>query len=235
MTKYIFRVGTLLFLFLIIGCDNANDLLNQYIKDGPIVYAARVNELNTQSGYYRFRVNIYPAEDVNRSYCVLNWNMTEGSKDSVKIDYNPNYFDDKQGCYYAFIDIPPSAGIQGNLEIHAQNVDIFGNRSLIETGSAYIYGESYVSSLINAQIRISAAADEVIFEPRIGAVGNLLSYEQNNGHFTEEVFVTEDSHTLINAKAGGIVRTKTRYLINESDIDTLNVTRYLETKIPQVP
>lgn len=231
MSKYIFKAAALLVLFLI-SCDNANDLLNQYIKDGPIVYAAKIDEMNTQSGYYRFRVNIYPAEDVNRSYCILSWNITEGTKNSVKVDYTPDNFDNNRGCYYVFINIPPADGIQGNLEINAQNVDTFGNKSLIETGSAYIYGLNYISSLINAQIRISTAIDEVIFEPRIGAVGNLLSYEQNNGSFTEEVFVTEDSYPLTNAKTGGIVRTKTRYLINENDIDTLSVTGYLETKIP---
>jgi len=67
--RYIFNVAIILSLFLL-SCDNANDLLNQYTKNGPIVYAAKINELNTQSGYYRFRVNIFPAEDVNK--CWLN-------------------------------------------------------------------------------------------------------------------------------------------------------------------
>ena len=231
MRNYIFK-ATIILAFFYVSCDNANDLLNQYIKDGPIVYAAKISELNTQSGYYRFRVNIYPAEDVNRSYCNLSWNLTEGLKDSVKIYYNVNNFDKYLGCYYSIIDIPSTSGIQGNLAINAQNVDNFGNKSLMETGSAYIYGLHYISSLINAPVSFSSKAAEVIFEKRVGAVGNLLSYEQNNGSFTREVFVIGDSHPLTDVKVGGIVRTKTRFLITETDIDTLEVAEYLETRTP---
>lgn len=218
-----------LFLF---GCDNANDLLNQYIKDGPIIYAAKMKELNTQSGYYRFRVNIYPAEDVNRSFGILSWNNLEGSKDSVRIDYNEENFDNELKCYYIIIDIKPEEGIQGNLEISGQNVDIFGNRSLIVNGRAYIYGLDYLSTLINAQISFSSDGRNIIFEPRVGAIGNLLSYEKSSGGFTEEVFVPENSYPLTDAKPGGIVRTKTRYLISDTDIDTLEVVEYLESTIP---
>lgn len=231
MSKYIFKIVIALSLFFT-SCDNANDLLNQYIKDGPIIYAAKVNEINTQSGYYRFRVNLYPAEDVNRSHCILSWNITGESRDSVKVDYISANFDNILDCYYTIVDFSTALDIQGNLEISAQNIDLFGNRSLMEVGSAYIYGEDYISSLLNAQIQISSGIDEVIFEKKIGAVGNLLSYEQDNGSFSEEVFVTEDSHPLVDAKSGGIIRTKTRYLINETDIDMLDVAEYLETRIP---
>lgn len=231
MKKYIF-IFTVVFSFFSISCDNANDLLNQYIKDGPIIYAAKINELDTQSGYYRFRVNINPAEDVNRSYCVLSWNITGETKDSIKIEYNENNYDKESECYYSVINIPESYDIQGNLALSAWNVDIFGNKSLIETGSAYIYGSNYLASLINAPVSFSPEADKVIFEKRIGAVGNLVSYEQNNGEFTSEVFVTDDSYLITDAKAGGVLRTKTRFLINDTDIDTLDTVEYLETIIP---
>ena len=231
MSKYIYIIAIFAALFYV-SCDNANDLLDQYVKDGPITYAAKIDTLKTQSGYYRFRVNLFPAEDVNRSYSILRWNITEGVKDSVKVDYTANNFDQKSGCYFAFIEIPAATGIQGNLALSAQNVDNFGNKSLIETGSAYIYGVNYISSLINAPLSISPRTDKVVFEERVGAVGNLVSYEQNNGTFTKEVFVKGNSYPLTDAKKGGIVRSKTRYLINNTDIDTLQVKEYLETKIP---
>ncbi|GEM_PF-150627 len=231
MSKYIYKISIILVVFFI-SCDNANDLLDQYIKDGPIIYAAKVDTLQTQSGYYRFRVNLYPAEDVNRDYCILSWNITEGLKDSVKIDYTADNFDHDLGYYFTVIDIPASNNIQGSLEVSAQNVDTFGNKSLVETTSAYIYGESYVSSLINAPINISPRNDEVVFEERVGVVGNFISYEKASGGFTEEVFITEQNYPLTDAKAGGIIKTKTRYLINETDIDALDVAEYLETEIP---
>jgi len=230
--KQIIVIATMALAFLFASCDNANDLLEQYIKDGPIVYAAKIREMNTQSGYYRFRVNLYPAEDVNRSYCILSWNIREGLKDSLKIDYKTENFDTNKGCYFAVINIPQSMGIQGNLSINAQNVDTFGNRSLVETGSAYIYGSNYISSLINASVSFSPGTNKVVFEKRLGAVGNLLSYEQTDGTFTIEIFVTDDNYPLVNAKPGGTLRSKTRYLIVDTDIDTLEATEYLESKIP---
>lgn len=233
INKLIFNIVILLSIFML-SCDNANDLLDQHIKDGPIIYAAKINELSTQSGYYRFRVNIYPAEDVNRLYCILSWNTSDGSKDSVRVDYNENNFDNDSTCYYTIIDVLPDDDIQGNLEISGQNVDQFGNRSLIVNGSAYIYGLNYVSTLINAQLSFSSENKNIIFEPRVGAVGNLISYEKTSGGFTEEVFVSENSYPLINAKPGGIVKSKTRYLISDTDIDTLEVVEYLETIIPEI-
>lgn len=231
MNKYIYSL-VLSLMVVFAGCDNANDLLNQYIKDGPIIYAGKVNELETQSGYYRFKVNITPIEDVNKSYCIISWDINSETKDSLRVDYNENNFDKDSLYYFSYVEISPELNLQGNIQIYAQNVDIFGNRSLIENTSAYIYGINYVSSLINAHISFSSSTGEIIFEPRIGAVGNLVSYEKNDGSFTEEVFVTENRFAISDAKPGGVVRSKTRYLINETDIDTLEVVEYLETTLP---
>jgi hypothetical protein len=227
MGKYIYAATIFLALFLV-GCDNADELLEQYTKNGPIVYAGKINELNSQSGYNRVKVNIYPAEDVNRAYCVLSWSITSGVKDSVKVNYMPGNYDKELSCYYTIINLP---NVEGNVVIESQNVDTFGNRSLKESKSAYVYGSDYVSTLLNSSVTFSAKVDQVIFENRVGSVGNLISYQQTNGEFTPEVFVT-GAHPLINPKKGGIVRSKTRYLLTATDIDTLMTTAYLETVIP---
>lgn len=227
MCKYIYT-ATILLALLMTGCDNADELLEQYTKNGPIVYAGKINELNFQSGYNRIRVNIHPAEDVNRAYCVLSWSITSGIKDSVKVNYAAENYDKKLACYYAIINLP---NIEGNIVIESQNVDTFGNRSLKESKSAYIYGPDYVSALLNSSAIFSAKVDQVTFENRVGSVGNLVSYQQINGEFTPEVFVT-GPHPLVNPKKGGILRSKTRYLLIETDIDTLVTTKYLETVIP---
>lgn len=227
-SKYAY-ITALLWAFLYAGCENANELLDQHLKNGPIVYAAKIDTLDMQSGFYRLRVNIYPAEDVNRSHCVLSWQVTGGERDSVTVDYVEANYDEEQGCYYTTI---PLAAVEGNLQIDAQNVDTFGNRSLVTNEGAFIYGDSYISTLVNASVNFSPGADEVTFEQKIGAVGNLVSYEQANGQFTEEVLVRDGSFTLVDARRGGILRSKTRYLITETDIDTLVAPNYLETVIP---
>jgi len=225
--KYILPLAiTALFLS---ACEDANDLLNQHIKDGPIAYAGKIKEMTSQSGFYRVRVNLLPTEDVNRSYCNLSWNNSGESRDSVRVDYLPENFDKELACYFKVIDLP---SIEGALEIEARNVDSFGNRSLLETISVNIYGDKYVSALVNAPFKISPRVDEILFEERVGAVGNIVSYEKIDGDFTKEIFVTDKTFPLVDAKRGGIIRTKTRYLIDQTDIDTLDVIDFMETEIP---
>lgn len=227
--RQIIYITTLIWAFLQVSCDNANELLDQHLKDGPIIYAGKINEMTVQSGFYRLRVNLLPADDVNRSYCKLSWNVTNEVKDSVVVAYKPENYDEALDCYYTVIPLP---SIEGNLLIEAQNVDIFGNRSLVSTQGAFIYGETYVSTLRNSAVEISPVTNQVTFENRVGAVGNLVSYEQENGQFTQEVFVEEETYPLLNPKQGGIIRTKTGYLMSEEDIDILYPKDYLETTIP---
>lgn len=228
MNKYIYKVMVLLAVVLV-SCDDANELLDQYIEDGPIVYAGKIDDMETQSGFYRYRVNLFPAADVNRSHCILSWAVNNGLKDSVIVQYVPANYDEEKDCYYTIIELPD---VEGNLSVEAQNVDVFGNTSLTSNEGAFIYGETYVSTLLNSGVSFSDETDEIIFENRVGSVGNYVSYEKNDGQFTEEVLVRTDRFPLIDAKSGGIVRNKTRYLMAETDIDTLVTTEFLETIIP---
>lgn len=233
--KYIKRgIVSLFVLFSIVACDDASNFLDQYTENGPIIYAGKVNELDFQSGYYRIRVNIYPAEDVNRDYCLLSWNVTSEKQDSVQVKYNESNYDSDLDCYYTVIDVSED-GIQGNLLIEAQNIDVFGNKSLKSNKGAFVYGSIYESTLLNDGINFSPDVDEVVIERKIGSVGNYISYEQIDGNFTEEVYVTESSYPLVNPKVGGIVRNKTRYHLNETDLDTLTTIKYSETVIPYPP
>lgn len=225
---YLKYIMTCVGAIILMSCENASELLDQHLKNGPIVYAGKINEMNVQSGFYRVRVNLYPAEDVNRSYCKLSWNISNEIKDSIVVTYKPENYDESMDCYYTVLSLPT---IEGNLLIEAQNVDIFGNLSLVSSEGAFIYGETYVSTLQNSSVHISNN-NEIAFENRVGAVGNLITYEQENGQFTEEVFVEEDVYPLLNPKQGGIIRTKTGYLMNDDDIDILFPTTYLEIIIP---
>lgn len=232
MMNYIKKATTLfILLLLIISCDDSSDLLDEHIEGGPIIYAARVDSMMMQSGYNRIRVNVYPASDINRSHCMFSWNITSDVKDSLRMDYSEENFDDFLGAYYAIINFPADDNIQGNLLIEAQNIDTFGNKSLVTNKGAYVYGPSYASTLENATIRFSPNVDRIYFEEVIGSVGNFVSYEKNNGEFTEEVFVTDRSYPIEDAKIGGILRTKTRFLISNTDIDAISPNEYLETVI----
>lgn len=218
--------------FLFMKCDKANELLDDLTKDGPINYAGKVDSIQTQSGIYRVKVNIFPSVDVNRSHCILSWNITSGTKDSIRLDYTEENYDSELGCYYVIIDFTEDQ-IQGNLLIEAQNVDKLGNRSLITDIGVYIYGSIYISTLTNASVSFSSDYKEVILENKIGALGNYLSYELDDGTFTDEVFLTTNTYSIADAKYGGTVRVRTSYLLGSNSIDTLTMEEYTETQIPK--
>ncbi|WP_164110754.1 MULTISPECIES: DUF4998 domain-containing protein [Sphingobacterium] len=227
MKKIVYLMVATLSLFSV-GCDNADDLLNQYIKDGPIVYAGRITDLNIKSGYKRLGVSVFPAEDVNRAYCMLRWNTGSGNRDSIKVNYTADNYDSTLQSYFAIIDMP---SIEGNVLIEAWNVDAFGNKSLLTSKGGFVYGENYIKTLLPALAKFSTGNKTVEFDNKIGVVDNLVSYQQTGGQFTDEVKV-EKSLSLVNPLKGGKVRSKSRYLINSNDLDTLVTANYLETVIP---
>lgn len=214
--------------FCMVGCDNADDLLNQYIKDGPIVYAGRITDLNIKSGYKRLGISIFPAEDVNRAYCILRWNTGSGTRDSIKVNYTADNYNSKFQSYFAIIDMP---AIEGNVLIDAWNVDTFGNKSLLTSKGGFVYGENYIKTLLPSLAKFSTGNKTVEFDNKIGVVDNLVSYQQTGGQFTTEVNVVK-TLSLVNPLKGGKVRSKSRYLINSNDLDTLVTANYLETVIP---
>ncbi|MCT1524888.1 DUF4998 domain-containing protein [Sphingobacterium hotanense] len=227
MKKLIYILGAI-FSFLQVGCDNADDLLNQYVKDGPIVYAARIADINVKSGFNKVAVVVVPAEDVNKSFFMLRWNTAAGSRDSLKVDYTESNYHEEFGGYFATLEMPD---IEGNILIEAWNVDTFGNKSLMTDKGGYVYGDNYINTLLPSTVRFAQDNGVINFDNRVGAVDNLVSYEQNDGTFTKEELVVR-TLTMVNPKKGGLVRSKTRYLINANDIDTLITPNYLETVIP---
>ena len=211
-----------------VSCDNADELLDKYIENGPIVYAGKINDIAILSGYYQVGVNILPSQDVNKAYCMLKWNNSTGAKDSMRVEYSDANFDLMKGGYFKIISLP---SIEGNILIEAYNIDTFGNKSLLFMKGGYVYGANYVNTLFPSTVKFAAGNASLEFDNKIGALDNIVSYEQIDGQFTPEVTVVKTLQ-LINPKKGGKVRSKTRYLINQSDVDILITPNYLETVIP---
>lgn len=218
----------ILFSIFQISCDNADELLEKYVENGPIVYAGKINDLDLLSGYYKLGVNIFPSEDVNKSYCLLKWNNADGKKDSLRVDYSESNYDSNMGGYFKILNLP---AIEGNILIEALNIDIFGNKSLLFTKGGYVYGDNYVNTLLPSSVKFTLSNSTIEFDNKMGVVDNIVSYEQTNGQFTPEVKVVKNL-LMVEPKKGGIVRSKTRYLINSTDIDTLSTVNYIETIIP---
>ncbi|MFV0441766.1 MAG: DUF4998 domain-containing protein [Lachnospirales bacterium] len=222
-------IGLLLLLFM--ACSDANELLDKYTEEGPILYSGKIDDLTFQSGYYRVKVNIFPAPDVNRNYCILSWNVTNERRDSLIVYYTDENYDAELECYSTIVDLSKDS-IQGNLWISAQNIDRSGDKSLTTEKGAFVYGQIYESALLNDGVHFTDDADGVIFNRKVGSVGNLVSYEKADGTFTAEELFKGDTLAMQGHKVGGVVRYRTFYLMNETDIDTLEVERFSESSVP---
>src|SRR5690606_22541982 len=158
MYNYIKQMTIGLLVFTAISCDDADELLNQHIKNGPIVYAGKIAELEVKSGYEKVGVRILPVEDVNRAYCVLRWNAASGNPDSVKVNCVSDNYDEDLVSYYANLDM---SGIQGNVLIDAWNVDAFSIRSLLTDHGLFVYGQNYVRTFLHAMHRFIAVVQAI--------------------------------------------------------------------------
>src|SRR5690625_3246694 len=219
--KYIY-IWLTLNILLLTNCEKPDNYLSDQLKYGPIDYAGKVDSIILQPGIYRVRVNIYPTSDANKSHCILSWNITNEIKDSSIVAYIEENYDYNKECYYTILDFYEDE-IQGNLLNSATNID----------NSVYIYGTTYLSTLTNASVSFSPDYKEVILENKIDALGNYLSYELEDGTFTDEVFLTTNTYSIADAKYGGIVRVRTSYLLGSNSIDTLTMEEYTETLIPK--
>src|SRR5690606_30574315 len=161
MYNYIKQMTIGLLVFTAISCDDADELLNQHIKNGPIVYAGKIAELEVKSGYEKVGVRILPVEDVNRAYCVLRWNGASGKPGSGQGNYVPGKDGGGLDSYYAELDM---SGIEGNVLSEAWNVDAFGNRALPTDQGGFVCGANYVGTLLHAMPRFISEGQAIEFD-----------------------------------------------------------------------
>lgn len=225
------KIISALLLLVFMGCSDANEMLDKYTEGGPMLYSGKINELTTQSGYYRVKVNVFPAPDVNRDHCLLSWNVVGDRRDSLIMYYDEADYNDSLECYSTIIDLSTDS-IQGSLWVTAQNVDVYGSKSLTTESGAFVYGTIYETVLLNDGVHFNDDRNTIVFDRKVGSVGNYVSYEKSDNTITEEIFFQGDTLAMDNPKVGGVVKYKTRYLIKEADIDTLDVTYYSEEMIP---
>lgn len=126
----------------VVACSDMNDLHDQYLQQGETIYSAKFDSIKIFSGRYRVRVD-YWVTDPKVAKCQISWNM---GKESKVVDITnttgetPNSF---------FIEDLEETTISFDFNTCTADLEY---PSLKTNVSATVYGDKYVSTLLNTNV-----------------------------------------------------------------------------------
>ncbi len=224
MKKYIWGI---LGLGLLAACSKMEDNYQEYLKNGVIIYTAKVDSLKAFPGRNRIALSWLLVSDPKIDKCRVFWNS---GKDSVTVP------------------VQRSAGIDtinvvlDNLEENVFTFDVYtydntGNSSVKEEIIGTVYGDNYIASLYNRPVRKTTyqggtkRAEIIWFGVNPQAVAVDIEYTNVNGDLVKkrEVAVRPDpfkpmafpdTTRLADYKQGTSFRYRTAYKPVPTAIDT---------------
>jgi len=179
------------------ACENFMDVHEEWIKDGEIIYAPKIDSLSFIAGRERLEFRHWLYKSPNVRTVNLYWN--DGA-DSLIISVNPS-----AGLDSVFRIVPNMP--ERSYTFTVRTTDMFGHKSLFRSGFGTSYGDNYEKSLNDRNI-----AD---FDLKVKEVTCTRLDEFPHGNNVTVSWVCERNVTGIAAKllsAGtGMVRTEYSY------------------------
>ena len=216
-----------------IGCDNVNEMHEQYLQEGSPVYSGKIDSLDLFSGQYRLKASIYPSPDANRKEFRVYWN---NYADSIVFPYDESYLNSNTGRYEVIIDGFEQQMIEGFTTFILRNYDVQGNKSREVESNVLIYGNDYRSRLFNQGV---SGFDGQYFSllPRDNMVGLWVEYTKNDDMQSvvefkggvESLKMLGIDPDLPDFKSGTSFKYKTLYHMNSTDIDSIYAGNSSET------
>lgn len=212
--KKIYLVLLVLSAIAIQSCSKMNDLTDEYLNEGEIVYAAKVDSVGVRAGENRIQLDLIIKAQRIEKVCVY-WN---NYTDSLEVAING-----KTGVFPVMLENMPEAGYLFQLV----SFDKFGNRSLQHEATGSSYGESYKRSLSNRSYvseytRYDMKGDSMVIYwggTVRGSIGMKLQYTDMNDK-TVQVNVPVDATTTTLHNLKGNISFNSRFLPTEVAIDT---------------
>ncbi|MCL3780773.1 hypothetical protein EMN47_10305 [Prolixibacteraceae bacterium JC049] len=240
MKNFIYII--LVFLICFIACEDANEKHEKYLEIGSPVFAGKVDSLDTYPGFYRTKILFYPSVDVNKKEARIYW---DNFKDSVVVPYVEEYQSDKPGWYEVTVGEAQgfaSNNFEGYRTFFIKNYDVKGNHSKTGELIVQIYGNDFAEALSNQAFsgfdgqNINLGAKEYVS-------GAVIEYTANDNttitkYFTEPVTSLKLIGTdldLPNFKSGTILRYKSVYKFNDTDLDEVTVGHWSTSSIIILP
>ena len=187
-------------LYVFCSCSKMNDLHQEYLDKGEIIYAARIDSAHVRPGDNRQQLDLfYSAQRIERG--LIYWGDGD-AKDSIAFVLPPVSKDS------LVVSIPKIK--EGDYTYQLVTFDKYGNSSLPIEIIGRVYGESYASSLLNkrilkASIEQEEGKDITVIEWGISenSVYVELKYKNTQGKEITLTIPTEDTFTRISDNVKG--------------------------------
>lgn len=159
------------------GCTKTKgDAYKDYMKGGEITYPGRADTVIVQAGYKRVQLAVVLGNDPLVSQVRIYYNNQQDSVNAA-VDHTKDTIR---------VVIPNLQ--EGNYNFTVYTFDAVGNKSVVINVSGTVYGDSYLSSLVNRTLKtVTQSADGLKIqlawgEPGSGELGTEVNYTGEDGN-----------------------------------------------------
>lgn len=211
-----------IFMFILAGfavsCEKFVDIHEEYVKDGEIIYAPKVDSVQFVAGKGRVQFGFWLKNAPNVKSVDLYWNS---NSDSLTTSISPTTGLDS--FYVVVPDLP-----EGAYTFEVKTRDNFDHSSLYLTGFGNSYGDFYQSSLANRRVKSIDLTDVGGIIEWFGALDGMIwtdiRYMATDGK-TKTVRLDAGASSIVcpGAKAGTSFEFSSSFIPEELSIDTFSV------------
>lgn len=206
-----------LFLGLVmVGCSEMDDMHEEFLGDGPIVYPGKADSVQTFSGRDRLLLTWLASTDPKVQKATVLWENQEQSLDVPLQGYTPGV--DTVEVYFENLS-------EGDYVFEIYTFDDKGNRSVKVEALGRVFGDNYEQSLLSRpidEVRLEGEELHVTWGsvPDGSAIGSEVDYVGLDGQQMQH-FTPGDVPTSVIPNFGPqTFRHRTLYLPTETAIDT---------------
>lgn len=217
-SKSILTVLPLLFVYLLVACEDVNSIHQKYYDRGEVIYMGVVDSLKSYSGYEKVRFNWEINADPRITKTFIYWNQR---KDSLIVDVNRTQSGILPMTYLM------DRFAEGNYIFEFVTKDDEGHYSMPKEIVVLVFGESYIKSLSNRSVAsMKKQADGSLLITWDDITSNYIKYTtveyKLNGE-TKSVRIENNEYKTIleDLKVGDKISIITTYL-PEGALETLD-------------
>ena len=200
-----------MFIVFAISCEEMNDMHQEYLDEGEIIYAAQLDSVEPASGHNRVEFEMFALSQRIEKVRIY-WNELNDSLDVM--------INNETGVFKQIIsDLP-----EGEYIFQLVSIDKYGNKSLKYEVSTQAFGDIYISGLINRTIdHMEYLGEDLVIQWKTisNTLGTSFYYKNSEGD-TSSVFIqpTENTITISDFKSDGNYWFNTLYKPTENAVDT---------------
>ncbi len=205
---------------ILASCDDFMDVHKEFIKDGEVIYAPKMDSMAFLAGHNRIGFKYWLNKSPNVRTIDLRWN---DGKDSLIIPVTPT------GGLEEFMTIVPDLE-ENSYTFQVQTIDMYGNKSLSTMDFGASYGDIYQSSLSQrgvSSVEIKEQSDGLnayvsLFSAREGLLRTEIRYESkiDGSKMVVSAAADEDGAFCPNAKDSSSFEYRSLYVPEPNAIDS---------------